>query len=127
MVEWWSAFQLETGAGGEAASSVELGLSAGRLFLWDDGGPRCMARATAPLGGVSRIGIVFTPSPWRRHGYAAAFVGALCEWVRNEEGANAVLYAQLSNPGSNAIYRRLGFEVVSEALAYRFDEAKAAR
>lgn len=127
LVEWWSAFELETGAGGEAASSVDIGLSAGRLFVWDDGGARSMARATAPLGGISRIGIVFTPPQWRRRGYAAACVGALCEWVRNEEGANSVLYAQLANPGSNAVYRRLGFEVFSEALVYRFDEAEAAQ
>jgi predicted GNAT family acetyltransferase len=49
-------------------------------------------------------------------------VGALCAWVRGEEGANSTLYAQLGNPGSNAIYRRLGFQAVSEVLAYRFGE-----
>ncbi len=124
LIEWWSSFQAETGAVfGEVASAVDFSLGAGRVFLWEDGEPRCMARATQPLGGISRIGIVFTPPKWRRRGYAAACVGALCEWVRYEQGANSVLYAQLNNAGSNAIYRRLGFEAVSEMLAYRFDEA----
>jgi len=123
IMDWWSEFQVETGSPlSDVASAVDLGLSGGRLFIWDDDGARCLARATEPLGGVSRIGAVFTPPSWRRRGYAAACVGALCDWVRLEEGANAVLYAQLSNPSSNAIYRRLGFEAVSEVLAYRFGE-----
>lgn len=123
MIKWWSAFQVETGSPvSDVSPAVDLALSTGRLFVWDDAGARCMARATGPLGGISRIGAVFTPPRWRRRGYAAACVGALCEWVRGEEGANSVLYAQLRNPSSNAIYRRLGFEAVSEVLAYRFDE-----
>ena len=123
LIEWCSAFQVETGLpGGDVSKAVDLSLSARRYFFWDDGGPRCLARATEPLGGISRIGAVFTPPEWRRRGYAAACVGALCEWVRDEEGANSVLYAQLGNASSNAIYRRLGFETVSEMLVYRFDD-----
>ena len=123
LIEWCSAFQVETGLpGGDVSQAVDLSLSARRYFFWDDGEPRCLARATEPLGGISRIGAVFTPPEWRRRGYAAACVGALCEWVRDEEGANSVLYAQLGNASSNAIYRRLGFEVVSEMLVYRFDD-----
>ena len=124
IIEWWSAFQVETGLPErDVSAAVDFGLSTGRLFFWDDGGPRCVARATQPLGGVSRIGAVFTPPRWRRRGYAAACVGALCHWVRIEEYANSILYAQLANPSSNAIYRRLGFRAVSELLTYRFDLA----
>jgi predicted GNAT family acetyltransferase len=123
IIEWWSAFQIETGSPRfDVSGAVDAGLSARRLFVWDDGGARCVARATEPLGGISRIGAVFTPPRWRCRGYASACVGALCEWVRREEGATSVLYAQLGNPGSNAIYRRLGFAAVSEVLAYRFGD-----
>jgi predicted GNAT family acetyltransferase len=123
IVEWLSAFQVETGSPRfEVSLAVDLALAAGRVFIWDDEGARCLARATQPLGGISRIGAVFTPPKRRRRGYAAACVASLCEWLRVEEGANSVLYAQLRNPSSNAIYRRLGFEAVSEALAYRFGE-----
>jgi GNAT superfamily N-acetyltransferase len=123
LTEWWAAFQVETGSARlDVSAAVDLALARGRLFVWDHDGPRCVARATEPLGGVSRIGAVFTPPRWRRHGYASACVGALCEWLSCEQGANAVLYAQLCNPGSNAIYRRLGFKAVSEVLAYRFGE-----
>jgi len=121
IIHWWAAFETETGLpSGEVAAAVDLAISAGRLFVWDDDGVRCVARATRPLGGISRVGAVFTPPEWRRRGYAAACVGALCEWLRREEHANSVLYAQLANPTSNAIYRRLGFEAVSDMLVYRF-------
>ena len=121
IIKSFSQFQVETGAiHFDVSGAVDSGLSSGRLFVWDDDGARCIARATEPLGAVSRIGIVYTPQQWRRKGYAAACVGALCEWERAEEGANAVLYAQLRNPGSNAIYRRLGFRAVSEVLSYDF-------
>ena len=56
----------------------------------------------------------------RRRGYAAACVGALSQWVSDEAQANCILYAQLANPTSNAVYQRLGFVAVSELLAYRF-------
>ncbi len=123
IIDWWSAFQVETGLpSGDVSPAVDLALSTGRLFVWDDSGARCVARATEPLGGVSRIGAVYTAPGSRRHGYAAACVGSLSAWIRREEQANSVLYAQLGNPGSNAIYRRLGFRTVSEMLAYRFDD-----
>ena len=123
IIEWWTAFQIETGSPRfDVSGAVDAGLSAKRLFIWEDEGARCVARATEPLGGVSRIGAVFTPPKWRCLGYASACVAALCELLRSEEGANSVLYAQLGNPGSNAIYRRLGFAAVSEVLAYRFGD-----
>ena len=123
IVEWWNAFQLETGSIRlEVSGAVEAGLAARRLFVWDDEGARCVARATEALGGISRIGVVFTPPRWRCRGYASACVAALCEWEREVEGVNSVLYAQLGNPGSNAIYRRLGFAAVAEVLAYRFED-----
>jgi predicted GNAT family acetyltransferase len=126
--EWWSAFQAETGSPRyDVSAAVELALSAGRLFIWDDDGARCVARATEPLGGISRIGAVFTPPRWRRRGYATGCVGALAAFVRDEEGANSILYAQLANPRSNGIYRHLGFRAVSEVLSYRFGDGSRHR
>jgi len=123
IIGYWTAFQAETGLPrSDTSPAVASGLSTGRIFVWDDDGVRCVARATEPLGGISRIGLVFTPPRWRRRGYAAACVGALSAWLRNEEAANAVLYAQLGNPTSNAVYRRLGFNAVSEHLSYRFGD-----
>ena len=37
-----------------------------------------------------------------------------------EAGDRSILYTQLANPISNAIYRRIGYEAVGEILSYRF-------
>jgi GNAT superfamily N-acetyltransferase len=122
LVAWRVAFSAETGApgSGDPAAAIDRDLIAGRMFVWDDEGAACAARATVPVAGVSRIGGVYTPPGLRRRGYASGCVGSLCSWVRQEDGATCILYTQLANPTSNAIYRRLGFEAVAEVLSYRF-------
>ena len=37
-----------------------------------------------------------------------------------DRGDRCVLYTDLDNPTSNAIYQRLGYEPVDEALRYAF-------
>ena len=63
-----------------------------RFVLWEvNGTPVSMAMLRAPAAGVSRIGPVFTP--------------------RSSRGR-----ADLANPTSNAIYRRIGFEPVVDQV-----------
>lgn len=128
LMRWWRAFGDETEASGavDPAAAVDRELGAGRIFLWEDDEPVCMARATAGVAGVSRIGFVYTPAGHRRHGYAAACVAALTDWLQRNEDVTCVLYTQLSNPGSNRLYRRLGYGAVAELLGYRFRPAPAA-
>jgi len=35
-------------------------------------------------------------------------------------GDRCMLHTQLSNPSSNRVYRRLGFEAISESTFYQF-------
>ena len=122
LLEWWRAFSAETATEAELAAeqAVARDLLSQRLFVWEDQGPRSMCRATPAVAGVSRIAAVYTPPQWRRSGYAAAAVAALCETIQRGDGALPVLYTQLANPTSNRIYRRLGFRAVAEVLRYRF-------
>jgi uncharacterized protein len=123
LVRWWQAFIADTGNGGlgDPAVAVRHDVEEGRLFVWDDDGPCCTARASIPICGVSRIGVVYTPPERRRRGYAGACVAALCSWVQQGEHAECMLYTQLANPTSNGVYRRLGFAAVAEVLQYRFE------
>jgi GNAT superfamily N-acetyltransferase len=125
LVAWRRSFIVDTGTEGigDPATSVQHDLDDGRLFLWDDNGPCCSARASIPTAGVSRIGIVYSPPERRRRRYASACVGSLCAWVQEREHADCMLFTQLANPTSNGVYRRLGFEAVAEMLQYRFDPA----
>ncbi|MCA1694899.1 MAG: GNAT family N-acetyltransferase, partial [Actinobacteria bacterium] len=92
----------------------------GRLWVWDDGGPVSAAGATIAVAGVARINFVYTPPTSRRRGYAGACVSALSARLLAKEAKTCALYAQLENPISNGIYRRIGYRPVKEILLYRF-------
>ena len=79
-----------------------------------------MAVSREPIQGVVRISGVYTPPEKRNHGYAAACVYALSKDLRGRR-YRCILYADLGNPTSNSIYRRIGYKAVGEALRYRFD------
>lgn len=114
------AFNADTGEPSEldAAAAVESSLR--RYFVWEDGGVVSSALATVPESGVVRVGVVYTPPEHRRRGYASALVASTSAWVRENDRADCILYTQLANPTSNAIYRAIGYEPVSEVLRYRF-------
>jgi hypothetical protein len=49
VITWWTEFQAETGLPAEDVTpGVDQAMSAGRLFVWDDGGARCVARGNHP-------------------------------------------------------------------------------
>jgi len=121
LVGWRHGFIADTGHGLDPVASVQRDLEDGRLFFWDDDGPCCTARASRPVAGVGRVGLVYTPPERRRRGYASACVGAVSAWLREQEQADSMLYTQLANPTSNSVYRRLGYGAVAEVLSYTLE------
>jgi GNAT superfamily N-acetyltransferase len=93
----------------------------GDIVLWlVDGAPVSMARVHAPAAGMSRIGPVYTPPAERGRGFGAAVTAAAVHRAHRRGARNVVLFADLSNPGANRIYRRLGFVPVAENVEYAF-------
>ncbi|MBP1822802.1 GNAT family N-acetyltransferase [Mycobacterium sp. OAE908] len=92
-----------------------------RFVLWDvDGSPRSMAMLRAPAADVSRIGPVFTPRDERSHGYGSAVTAAAVQLAHRSGTADVVLFADIANPTSNAIYRRIGFEPANDWVRISF-------
>jgi predicted GNAT family acetyltransferase len=121
MIQWTRAFQEEVGEPSDDAElRVDRGLAAGQLWVWDDGESVSMAVARQPVESVVRVAGVYTPVSRRKRGYAEAGVHALSKHLR-EAGYRCILYTDLANPSSNAIYRRIGYRAVAEALRYRFE------
>lgn len=122
LIEWLDGFVADTGHASEPSTlMVDRYLDERSAWLWVDAEePVSMARAAPVAGGVARIGPVYTPPEQRARGYATACVEHLSRHIE-EWDHTAILYTQLSNPSSNAIYRRIGYEPVSEVLRYRFD------
>jgi predicted GNAT family acetyltransferase len=63
---------------------------------------------------------VFTPRALRGHGYGSAVTAAAADLAMSNGVADVVLFADLGNPVSNAIYRRIGFEPVGDSVRIDF-------
>lgn len=126
LVDWVERFFVETfssqrdDAAGErfVANTDTVG---DRFVLWeDDGAPVSMAMLRAPAAGVCRIGPVFTPRGSRGRGYGSAVTAAAANLARRGGVDEVVLFADLANPTSNAIYQRIGFEPVCDSVRVEF-------
>ena len=121
VAEWFAGFFEDTGETiGDPTRLAAQRLEAGELWLWDDGGPVSMTGLAPPEAGVVRVGHVFTPRAERGSGYATALVAATSGAAR-AQGRRCILYTDLGNPTSNAIYRAIGYRPVTECLKYRFE------
>jgi GNAT superfamily N-acetyltransferase len=94
-----------------------------QFVLWEAGGvPVSMAMLRAPGADVSRIGPVFTPLAHRRNGYGSAVTAAAADLALRRGVADVVLFADLANPTSNAIYQNIGFEAVADSVRIDFSD-----
>lgn len=121
--EWMDAFIRETGVtGGDPRRSLENRRSTGGVldFWWVDGTPVAFAGRSAPVGGVPRIGPVWTVPEHRRHGYAAAVTAHVCAGGLAAGATACTLFADEANPTSNAVYERLGFRPAGRLLDVTF-------
>jgi predicted GNAT family acetyltransferase len=125
LVDWVELFFQETFSQRDEAAGgrfVDTANQVGdRFVLWDvDGTPVSVAMLRAPASGVSRIGPVFTPRDRRGHGYGSAVTAAAADLAHRSGTAEVVLFADLANPVSNAIYQRIGFEPVADSVQIDF-------
>ncbi len=125
LVEWVELFFRETFSQRDEAAAerfVDTSDRVGdRFVVWDvDGTPVSMAMLRAPAADVSRIGPVFTPLTRRGHGYGSAVTAAAADLAHRSGTADVVLFADLANPVSNAIYQRIGFEAVVDSVRIDF-------
>jgi predicted GNAT family acetyltransferase len=70
---------------------------------------------------VSRIGPVYTPTDRRGNGYGSAVTAAAALWAREHGAQDVVLFTDVANPTSNAIYQRIGFEPVNDYARIDFN------
>ncbi len=126
LAQWYTDFAVEAFGrlppGFDASRMVERGVRSSQCFVWTlaAGTPVAMAVAHPPVGGVSRIGPVYTPPPWRGRGYGSAVTATASQAIL-AAGDLACLYTDLANPTSNRIYQQLGYRRVLDRATVRFD------
>lgn len=115
LIEWFEAFGVDVGEPTiDPARAVDRRLANGELVLWEvEGVPVSLAGTTAPIAGVTRVAPVYTPAALRGRGYAGAVTAAISRRGL-DAGYEVVLYTDVANPTSNALYQRLGYRAVGE-------------
>jgi predicted GNAT family acetyltransferase len=120
LIEWVNGFVADAGVVPvDAENLVDLRVEHGQLWVWEDQAPVSMAGTSVVVAGVARVQYVYTPPELRGAGYATACVEGMSRALV-DRGLRCVLFTDLANPTSNAIYRRIGYEVVAEILGYDF-------
>jgi len=100
---------------------AERRIAASELSLWRDRGQVVsLAGRSAPANGVARVGPVYTPPRERRCGYGAAVTAAASRAALDAGAQHVVLYTDLANPTSNAVYQRIGYLADHDAQERRF-------
>jgi ribosomal protein S18 acetylase RimI-like enzyme len=117
--KWLTDFMAVIGEPAHHVSgTIDDKLEAGLITLWEaDGVPSSMAVRTAPEAGVVRIQYVYTPPSLRGRGYAG---GATALAAQEAGPAEVVLFTDLSNPTSNALYQRIGFRPIEDRTVVAF-------
>jgi predicted GNAT family acetyltransferase len=124
-LRWLRGFEDETGV---VRTNVEAGarerLDDGRLWLGENkaGEPVALAARTATAAGVARVAPVYTPPEHRRRGYGAAITAAVTADALARDAEHVVLFTDVANPTTNAIYQRIGFRPIGDRRTVHFHD-----
>jgi GNAT superfamily N-acetyltransferase len=120
---WLNAFDGDVGETNRHGQGpvIEDRLSYGGFTLWEAGGiPVSLAAVTRATAGMVRVGPVYTPPEHRARGYAGAATSAVSQAALDAGIAEVLLYTDLANPTSNALYQRLGYRPVEDRVVLAF-------
>ena len=118
MTKWTFQFRQEAmlPISEEAArdSSIKK-IKEGTLYLWETNEVASMAAWTRPTRNGVTIASVYTPPEFRGKGYATSCVATLSKLLLDKYQFCA-LFTDQTNPTSNGIYQKIGYQVVDESL-----------
>jgi RimJ/RimL family protein N-acetyltransferase len=121
---WFEAFaaEVDDAATADHAAAVDQRLGYGGITVWEAGGvPVSVAGITRVVAGMVRVGPVYTPPALRGRGYAGGATAAVSQVALDAGATQVVLYTDLANPTSNALYERLGYRPVEDRVVLAFE------
>ncbi|MFI9031054.1 GNAT family N-acetyltransferase [Streptomyces sp. NPDC053560] len=106
----------------DADSWAETRFADKRYTLWEapEGTPVSIAGMNPMIGGQVQVDIVYTPAHLRGRRYAGAVTAEVSRAAVAAGASDVVLFADLSNPASNALYQRLGYRTLTDWAVYDF-------
>jgi len=93
---------------------LETGIAEGQFYIWEDGVPVSMARASGATPSGTRIAAVYTPGEHRGLGYASSLVADVSQVQLNSGKRFCFLFTDAANATTNKIYRHIGYEHVGD-------------
>ena len=123
LLDWFTAFVFEVGEDSQdIEQSVNTGLKRQSIYRWEDSIPVSLVGGSRSLPDAARIGPVYTPSAYRRQGYATTCVAVLRQKLLDQGCHSCFLFTDLANPTSNHIYRMIGYRPICDWHEYSFLE-----
>ncbi|MFJ8137001.1 GNAT family N-acetyltransferase [Streptomyces sp. NPDC096013] len=132
LMRWYVEF---TEAIGESGPSQDPGewadarIAYGGITFWEtpDGTPVSMAGITPKVAGQVGVAPVYTPAEFRGRGYAGAVTAEVSGMARAANAEEVLLFTDLANSTSNALYQRLGYRPVEDFAGYDFRAGSSVR
>ncbi|MFJ9795810.1 GNAT family N-acetyltransferase [Streptomyces sp. NPDC101145] len=124
LMRWHTEFAAAIGSSTPAdpGAWADTRIAEGRVTLWEtpDGTPVSMAGRTPLVAGQIRVAPVYTPAHLRGRGYAGAVTAEASRAALAAGAAQVLLFTNLANPTSNALYQRIGYRPVMDFAVYDF-------
>jgi predicted GNAT family acetyltransferase len=124
VTRWALDFQAEALSPGnplQTRQAMEDRIDHQELYVWEDEQPVCMVAKSRPISNGISVSLVYTPSEFRRRGYAGNAVATLSQILLDEGWQFCSLHTDLTNPTSNHIYQAIGYKRVCDFNEYIFD------
>ncbi|MFE9498849.1 GNAT family N-acetyltransferase [Streptomyces collinus] len=126
LMRWYDAFKEAVGqsAGQGAGPWADGRIAQGGVTFWEapDGVPVSMAGVTPESAGQVRVAPVYTPAHLRGRGYAGAVTAQVSRAAVAGGAAHVLLFTDLANPTSNALYQRIGYRKVTDFAVWGFGD-----
>lgn len=126
LVTWCRQFDIDAHAHQREESLIrkvlQKGIAQGEFYVWVDGEPVSMARASGATPSGTRIGAVYTPSEHRGHGYASSIVADVSQIQLKQGKTFCFLFTDAANSTTNKIYQRIGYEHVGDFHEHAFSK-----
>jgi uncharacterized protein len=118
LVEWAGEFCRDAGIEDEVEymkARIPNEIAKHSLYVWDDDQIVSMAVVQRETARGICVSLVYTPPYLRKQGYATSCVAALTQRMLDSGKRFCCLYTDLTNPTSNAIYQKIGYEPVCDS------------
>ena len=129
LIQWTLDFEAEAEvhpkhSAALAKAAPEAKLIAGSIYKWTDKGEMVsLAAIVRKTRNTGVVGLVYTPPERRGKGYATSCVQLLSARMLQSGLKSCALFTDKANPTSNHIYRKIGYEPLTEFLDVDFSGA----